>query len=200
MVRCILINYEKYYNNHCTHIILNWLNHLPQRFSSFKRFYKIFLERSFLTFLHVDVRATCFLCAYSSKGTEDWNYNNSEEREHYVTLCTALYLNSNISHVVTNFLGCCLWVGMDLKAFWSTEEKFEVEILFRVGRQPKWGLILGKWSLIWWQSLTCFECTVVASHVPQYSDPKVSGPPFTSVNGLYFLNKAHKLWKAIICT
>lgn len=28
----------------------------------------------------------------------------------------SLVLNSNISHAVTNFLGCCLWVGMDLRA------------------------------------------------------------------------------------
>lgn len=100
----------------------------------------------------------------------------------------SLVLNSNISHAVTNFLGCCFWVGMDLRALWSTEEKFGVEILFWVGRQAKRRLVLEKRSLIWWHSLICFECTVVAPQVLLHSDPKVSGPLFTSVKR-YFLKK-----------
>lgn len=135
----------------------------------------------------MDVRATCFLWTHSHQRTEDWNYNNSQERVHYITRvqpCTQL----NISHAVTNFLGCCLWVGMDLRALWSTEEKFGVEILFWVGRQAKRRLVLEKRSLIWWHSLICFECTVVASQVLLHSDPKVSGPLFTSVKR-YFLKK-----------
>lgn len=97
-----------------------WIDCLPWRLSYFNNFYEIFLESSLLTLLHMDVRATCFLYAHSHQRTEDWNYDNSQERVHCY--------------------GCCLWVGMDLRAFWSMEEEFEVEILFRVGRQVRSGL------------------------------------------------------------
>lgn len=50
----------------------------------------------------------------------------------------ASYLKSNISHLLTKFLGCCLWVGIDLKACWGVEkEESEAELLLRAGRQFK---------------------------------------------------------------
>lgn len=146
MVLCILINYGKY-NYHCTHMILNWS---PATKIFFVQTCLLNIFRKLFSYLLACGCWSYFLSFYWFKSSN----GRLELRWQWVkgTLCyhnTASYLNSNISHLVTKLLGCCLWVGMDLKAFWSMEkEKFEVELHLKVGRQVKRGLLSRKyWNI-----------------------------------------------------
>lgn len=70
----------------------------------------MFLESPLLTFVYVDFRATCFVCAHPRQRTEDWNYDNSEERVHYATrvqpgTSTQTEVMQSVMH--SNFFGCC---------------------------------------------------------------------------------------------